>query len=120
MYRYQLDNVITYTSEDLVLFRESPFACWMERLTLENPGHGIPPDVGTSAPHKHMERQDEIADTLRSEGRAVALIDWEEEEPRRRAFTLDAMRSGIDFIVNGQLALGSLSGSATIGVLLIR
>ncbi|MCB1677296.1 MAG: hypothetical protein KDI16_01270 [Halioglobus sp.] len=114
MYRYQLDNVITYTSEDLVLFRESPFACWMERLTLENPGHGIPPDVGTSAPHKHMERQDEIADTLRSEGRAVALIDWEEEEPRRRAFTLDAMRSGIDFIVNGQLALGSLSGSANL------
>ncbi|MCB1674743.1 MAG: hypothetical protein KDI01_00530 [Halioglobus sp.] len=114
MYCYQPENVITYTSADLVLFRESPFACWMERLTLENPAHGIPPDVGTSAPHNSMERQDEIADTLRSEGRDVALIDWNEQESRRREHTLDAMRSGTDFIVNGQLALGNLSGSANL------
>ena len=43
MYRYSVDNAITYSSEDFVLFREAPFACWMERLTLENPDHGIPP-----------------------------------------------------------------------------
>ena len=50
MYRYSVDSTITYTSEDLVLFKESPFAAWMERLTLENPGHGILPDAGSTPP----------------------------------------------------------------------
>lgn len=114
MYRYYVDNAVTYTPEDLVLFRESPFASWMERLCLENPGHGIPPDVGSSAPQSTVQRQDDVADTLRTEGRDVALIDWDEDERERRASTLAAMRSGADFIVNGQLALGPLSGAANL------
>ncbi len=114
MYRYSVDNAVTYTSEDFVLFRESPFACWMERLTLENPDHGIPPDVGSVEPQNTMERQDAIVDTLRSEGRDVILIEWDLAEPKRRTGTLEAMRGGADFIVNGQLALGPLSGSANL------
>jgi hypothetical protein len=114
MYRYSVDNAITYTSEDFVLFRESPFACWMERLNLENPDHGIPADVGSSAPDSTTERQDDIADTLRTEGRDVVLVEWEMDEPRRRTATLEAMRHGADFVVNGQLALGPLSGSANL------
>jgi hypothetical protein len=114
MYRYSVDNAVTYTSEDFVLFRESPFACWMERLTLENPDHGIPPDVGSVEPQNTMERQDDIVDTLRSEGRDVTLIEWDLAESRRRTGTLEAMRRGADFIVNGQLALGPLSGSANL------
>ena len=114
MYRYSVDNAVTYTSEDFVLFRESPFACWMERLTLENPDHGIPPDVGSQPPANTIERQDDIADTLRAEERDVALIDWDANEPERRSATLDAMRRGVDFVVNGQLALGPLSGAANL------
>ena len=114
MYRYTVDNAVTYTSEDFVLFRESPFACWMERLTLENPDHGIPPDVGSAEPQNSVERQDDIVETLRAEGRDVVLIDWELDESRRRTQTLEAMRGGADFIVNGQLALGPLSGSANL------
>jgi hypothetical protein len=114
MYRYSVDNAVTYTSEDFVLFRESPFACWMERLTLENPDHGIPPDVGSSEPSNTMERQDDLVDTLRADGRDVLLVDWEQDEPKRRTATLEAMRGGADFIVNGQLALGPLSGSANL------
>lgn len=114
MYRYNVDNAITYTSEDLVLFKESPFASFMERLTLENPNHGIPPDVGSDAPRDTRERQDDIAETLISEGRGVALIDWGATESERRSATLQAMRKGVDFIVNGQLALGPLSGSANL------
>jgi hypothetical protein len=114
MYRYSVDNAVTYTSEDFVLFRESPFACWMERLTLENPDHGIPPDVGSNEPSNTMERQDDLVDTLRADGRDVVLVDWEQDEPKRRSATLEAMRGGADFIVNGQLALGPLSGSANL------
>ena len=114
MYRYCVDNAVTYTSEDLVLFRESPFACWVERLTLENPAHGIPPDLDTDPPGNSLKPQDELAETLRSEGKQVALVDWDAAEPDRRRETLEAMRQGIDFIVNGQLALGPLSGSANL------
>lgn len=114
MYRYSVDSTITYTSEDLVLFKESPFAAWMERLTLENPGHGILPDAGSSAPGNSMLRQDDVAAMLRSEGRKVVLVDWEEAEPMRRSATLLAMREGADFIVNGQLAVGPLAGSSNL------
>ena len=114
MYRYSVDNAVTYTPEDLVLFKESPFASFMERLTLENPNHGIPPDVNSELPRDTTQRQDEIAETLRSEDRNVSLIDWEMDEPSRRIATLEAMRHGVDFIVNGQLALGTLSGTANL------
>ena len=114
MYRYSVDNAVTYTSEDIVLFRESPFACWMERLTLENPDHGIPPDLGSRPPENYMQRQDELAETLRAEDKHVRLVDWDAPESARRNATLEAMRQGTDFIVNGQLALGPLSGSANL------
>jgi hypothetical protein len=114
MYRYNVDNAITYTQDDLVLFRESPFAVWMERLTLENPDHGIPPDLDSFEPGDRSPRQDDIVATLRAEGRNVALIDWDLDEPGRRAATLGAMRDGADFIVNGQLAVGNLSGGTNL------
>ena len=114
MYRCTVDNAVTYTSEDFALFRESPFACWMERLTLENPDHGIPADLGSVPPGDSIERQDDMADTLRAEGKDVCLIDWDADEATRRSTTLEAMRKGADFIVNGQLALGPLSSAANL------
>lgn len=114
MYRNSVDNTILYTPEDVVLFRESPFAAWMERLTLENPDHGIPPDLNTTPPHHRPERQDDIVATLRAEGRNVALIDWDQDETDRRTATLEAMRAGADFIVHGQLTVDALSGSASL------
>lgn len=114
MYRNRVDNTITYTPDDVVLFRESPFATWMERLTLENPDHGIPPDLNSTPQGDRPERQDDIVATLRAEGRNVALIDWEQEEPERRAATLEAMRAGADFIAHGQLTVGALSGNASL------
>ncbi len=114
MHRYSVDNAVTYTPNDFVLFRESPFALWMERLTLENPDHGIPPDVGSVPPREETLPQDEIVDTLREEGRDVVLVDWDMDESRRRSATLDAMRQGADFIVNGLLALGPLSANANL------
>lgn len=115
MYRYRIDNAVTYTPEDFALFRESPFACWMERLTLDNPDHGISPDTGSEPPLRDSaERQDDLADTLGAEGKDVRLIPWDEDEPGRRDATLEAMRGGADFVVNGQLAQGPLSGAANL------
>ncbi len=114
MYRYSLDHAVTYTLDDVVLFRDSPFAVWMERLTLENPDHGIPPDSVNVEPHGGAQRREDIVATLRAEGRNVVLVDWDLDEPDRRTATLAAMRQGADFIVNGQLAVGALSGNANL------
>jgi hypothetical protein len=114
MYRYSFDSAITYTSEDIVLFRESPFATWMERLTLENPDHGILPDIQSAQPKNTREARNHIAGTLRAEGRNVVLIDQDMYEPERLTATLAAMRDGADFVVNAQLAVGNLSDSANL------
>ena len=114
MYRYTVNNTITYTPDDLILFRESPFAVWMERLTLENPDHGIPPDLHGTEPPQESCPQDEIVITLRAEGRNVAKIDCALDEASRRTVTLEAMRDGADFIVDGVLGLGALSGNANL------
>jgi hypothetical protein len=112
MYRYGVDQDIVYNTEDLVLFRESPFACWMERLTLENPSHGISADAQSHF-HDALEAPDcTLAQTLRLEGKEVTAIDGDTDEAMRRTATLAAMRQGVDYIVNGQLAVGPLSNSA--------
>lgn len=111
MYRYGADQLLTYTPQDLILFMESPFASWMERLTIENPDHGIRPDL--DAPPAHSEASStarkDVAQALAAGGREVALINAELEEPLRRSATLAAMRSGANFIVGGRLAVGPLA-----------
>ncbi|MGB1142625.1 MAG: hypothetical protein ACPG1A_17125, partial [Halioglobus sp.] len=44
----------------------------------------------------------------------VALVDWDLDEAERRRRTIAAMRDGADFIVDGQLAIGALSGTANL------
>ncbi len=112
MYRYNNDNAVTYTPDDLDLFRESPFALWMERLTLENPDHGIFPDVDSSAPADRGAAPIAVAETLRAEGKQVAHINPDHDEPDRREATIAAMHEGADFIAGGQLAVGAFSAGS--------
>ncbi|MBT4522281.1 MAG: hypothetical protein HOC23_19960, partial [Halieaceae bacterium] len=133
MYRNSADSDLIFTPEDIALFRESPFASWMERLTLENPEHGIKPDAGSDDPadipvpgdngsdsaegmdYKDLKYPGEPQlDDLQAGGRRVESINWQLEEPLRLAKTERAMCDGADFIVNGQLAIGVLSGAANL------
>jgi hypothetical protein len=50
MYRDSVDNDINFTLEDVILFEGSPFASWMERLTLEDPQHQYIADTKNPAP----------------------------------------------------------------------
>ncbi len=110
MYRYSVDNTIVFSSDDLVLFRESPFAVWMERLTLEHPDHGIPPDRGSEPPRSPYGPQVAFAANLRGNRRDFEQIGWHQSEEERRYATLNAMRRGVHFIVDGHLSDGLLSG----------
>lgn len=109
MHRYTIDNAVTYSQDDLALFRESPFATWMERLTLENPDHGILPDRDAIWPPQTQSPHANIAETLRAEGRRVIEIDCDTDETERRTATIAAMKAGADFIVDGQLSAGNFS-----------
>ena len=109
MIRHSVNSTVIYSPDDIVLFRESPFAAWMERLTLENPRHGIPPDIHTTASKDTESSQATLVATLRVEGRNVVVIDSQLQEPDRNIATLEAMRTGADFIVNGQLTVDTLS-----------
>lgn len=139
MYRLSATNEIVYTPEDLVLFRESPFASWMERLTLENPEHGIQPDTlpvtgnrsgargaagrARSASLHWQEFVDGVAIAeppvrkatadvvalLESEGKDVVMVDRHASENERRKQTTGAMRAGPQYIAGAQLAVGPLS-----------
>jgi len=101
--------MIVYTAGDLVLFNESPFACWMERLTLENPDHGIPPDRYSHPPAAEPKPQDGVASTMRKAGMEVVQVNWQAPEPERREATLQAMRDGVECIVNGRLGVNNLA-----------
>lgn len=110
MRRFSVDNSIIYSAMDLVLFRESPFAVWMERLALENPGHGIIPDQGSKIPISPYTPQVAFARRLQERGRDVAQIGWHIGERERREATLAAMHEGVQFIIDGQLCDGPLAG----------
>ena len=112
MHRDSVDDAVTYLPDDLILFRESPFAAWMERLTLDNPDHGILPDAGAEPPQPHAESVDDIVATLRAEGRNVAVVDASLTPFERREDTLSAMRSGADFIAGGYLQQDSVGANA--------
>ena len=109
MHRYTIDNAVMYSQDDLALFRESPFATWMERLTLENPDHGILPDRDAIWPPHTQSPHANIAETLRAEGRRVIEIDCDTDETERRTATIAAMKAGADFIVDGQLSADNFS-----------
>jgi hypothetical protein len=151
MYRDSVDSGINFTLEDVVLFESSPFASWMERLTLEDPKHLYIPDTKTPTglycddrepvvpvqwnslgrsskqpPPRHSEESATayklpgtasragIAKALGKGGKNVKIIGVEIDEPLRHKLTLDAMYDGADFIVDGQLAAGRLSGQANL------
>ncbi len=147
MYRNSAKSDIIYTPEDLILYRESPFASWMERLTLENPDHGIAPDDSSERPcprafdscaHLRSERLDwqdfvsgtrtgeqpatvetstDLATALKQQGMDVVTVGKHLGERERRAATEAAMQRGAEYIANAYLALGPLACSTD---LLIR
>lgn len=133
MYRYSGNREITYTPEDFILFRESPFASWMERLSLENPHHGIAPDsqsadlsgVAAAAgqalaweefvsgiavkPEPAAQTHSNFESQLLARGKSVVSVATYAREEECRSVTLEAMRAGAEYIVDAQLALGPLA-----------
>ena len=127
MYRYTVDNAVTYTPDDFVLYRESPFAIWMERLTLENPDHGILPDLHSSPPENSAECQDAIVDTLDYKAVSKRLIQFVEASDFQ---LVEALAEHCAHIVLEEFPVewlrlklskpGAVRGSSAVGVIIER
>jgi len=112
MHRHPIEQTLLFAPEDMLLFKGSPFAAWMERLTFENPGHGIAPDETSPLPPRAVRAVSaaaSLADGLIAQGRHVAVVDTALDEPARWRATAEAMRAGRDYIVDGELQAGELA-----------
>lgn len=84
MYRCAGDEAISYTAEDLLLFKESPFASWMERLTLENPRHGIASDQPGNSMGNYCSASELLDnDSALSSKHCVEAVQWGDLAQRR-------------------------------------
>jgi uncharacterized protein len=103
-----LDNTLIFSPSDLMLFMASPFASWMERLTLEQPDHGIASDardplLQTLATRGLQHEQDYLAH-LSAQGLDIAVID-DTDPQAAEAATWAAMQAGAEVIYQARLGM---------------
>ena len=104
-----------YSPSDLTQYMESPFASWMDRFAIECPEqtpNKDPVDALMSAlaqkGHAHEEAPESA---FIKQGKNVVKIDGKSTD-EKYANTLEAMRKGIDIIVQARLELDHFAGYA--------
>lgn len=94
---------------------ESPFAAWMDRLTLDRPDStptkDTPDPLLTTLTEKGYAHEAQIEAELASQGYRITRIEGASNE-EKLAQTLAAMREGADVITQGRLELPPLAGYA--------
>ncbi|MFC1560329.1 TM0106 family RecB-like putative nuclease [Pseudomonadota bacterium] len=104
-----------YSPSDLTLFMDSPFASWMARLAVESPDDL--PEKDDVDPLMELLQQrgyaheDALEAKFVSEGKSVVKIEVGTHEDKWQA-TIDAMRGGVDVIVQGRLVQKPFAGFA--------
>lgn len=104
-----------YSPSDLTCFMVSPFASWMNRYALENPGEKLEKDVANPLmgllQKKGYEHEDLLEGKLIKQG--LSLIKIEGKLPKDNyEKTLAAMHDGVDVIVQARLKSGIFAGYA--------
>ena len=91
-----LDNSFVFSPSDLMLFMVSPFASWMERLTLEQPDHGIASDARDpllqALANRGMQHERDYLAHLSAQGLDIVVID-DSNPQTAEAATLSMSRS---------------------------
>lgn len=102
---------LLFDADDLLLFSVSPFAFWMERSRLELGEAGPAPDPGSAPPAPTLQSQAGLSSHLSGQ---VSVIPWHSVETERRLATLEAMRAGVDWIIDGQLSQGGFTATCNL------
>lgn len=113
MYRDKVTGNLVYSPSDLIRFMESPFASWMDRYHLENPGK-LTPDADTEEQKLVQEtgnqHEHKFVNRLKAEGRDFVEIARRTPDPE--ADTRAAMAAGREVIYQACLSLAPFRGHA--------
>lgn len=100
------DGALVFSPSVLMLFMVSPFASWVERLTLENPDHGIARDrrlpLLKTLAKRVLQQEKTYLENLGLEGLGITAIDYSDPQSAVTA-TLDAMQAGAAVIFQVRL-----------------
>jgi predicted RecB family nuclease len=109
-------NNLVYSPSDLMLYMESPFASWMQRLDLEFPGHGTPRDADDPLLNllaaKGLVHENEFLVSLQRDGKQVFIVSDEGSQKDREDQTKVALASGADVIFQARLSNLPFAGYA--------
>lgn len=113
MYRDKVTGNLVYSPSDLIRFMESPFASWMDRYHLENPGK-LTPDADTEEQKLVQEtgnqHEHKFVTRLKAEGRDFVEIARRTPDPE--ADTRAAMAAAREVIYQACLSLAPFRGHA--------
>ena len=113
MYRGKGTGNLVYSPSDLIRFMESPFASWMDRYNLENPGQ-LTPDTETEEQKLVQEtgnkHEHKFVAKLKSEARDLIEIPRHSVDPEVE--TRAAMAAGREVIYQACLSLAPFRGHA--------
>jgi uncharacterized protein len=115
---HYLDNTLVFSPSDLMLFMASPFASWMERLTLEQPDHSIASDARDpllqALANRGMQHERDYLAHLSVQGLDIAVID-DTDPQAAEAATLAAMQAGAEVIYQARLGMRA-AGQRFVGI----
>jgi uncharacterized protein len=107
----KVNQQIIFSPSDLINYMDSPFASFMDRLVLENPGLHIPDTPGDAVvllQQKGIEHEMQFLERLRLQDEDVCEI--AEGAPDARDQTLQALHDGRGIIYQGVLDYGNFGG----------
>jgi uncharacterized protein len=103
---HYLDGMLVFSPSDLIIFMASPFASWMERLSLEQPDHSIESDgrdpLLQALANRGIQHERAYLDHLHAQGLDMVVID-DSDPQAAEAATRDAMQAGAAVIYQARL-----------------
>lgn len=104
-----------YSPSDLTKYMDSPFASWMDRLAQEHPGLTPEKDISDKfmglLQQKGYAHEDKLETRFIAEGRTLVKIKGSNNSERYTK-TLEAMKEGVEVIVQARLKLDQFAGFA--------
>ena len=111
----KIKDTLVYSPSDLIKFLESPFASWMDRFDLENPGKFKRDGDDKSdklLQDKGMDHERKVLTALTTEHKTVTTIASSGDFTARHEATIAAMKSGADVVYQAALKKDSFMGYA--------
>ncbi|MFK7891514.1 MAG: TM0106 family RecB-like putative nuclease, partial [Granulosicoccus sp.] len=112
---YRESGQLHFSPTDLTRYMESPFASWMDRLSIEFPDQAPKRDpvdaLMSSLAQKGFEHEDSLQSAFAAQGLAICNVTGA-STTEKAALTLEAMHLGVDVIVQARLELEPFGGYA--------